>query len=135
MRTSDLTDMTSSVPKVIDPSTHAILDYATAGTFIAMGFGLMKRNRSAANLAFANGIAVLGLAMMTDYPGGVFRTISFKTHGAIDAVQAGLSALGPMMLGFADRPEAQMFHAQAAVEAAVVAATDWDALSWRQLTA
>jgi hypothetical protein len=135
MHTSGMTDMTSSVPKVIDPSTHAVLDYLTAGSFIAMGFGLMNRNRNAANLAFCNGLAVLGLSLMTDYPGGVFRTISFKTHGLIDVLQAGMSALGPAVLGFAGEPEAQMFHAQAAVEAAVVATTDWDGTSMRQLAA
>ena len=135
MRTSDITDITSSVPKVVGPSGHAILDYLSAGSFIAMGFGLMNRNRSAANLAFCNGLAVLGLSLMTDYPGGVFRTISFKTHGAIDALQAGMTALGPTMLGFADEPEAQFFYAQAALEAAAVAATDWDATGMRQLGA
>lgn len=126
MRANELTDYTGSVPKVIDPATHAILDYVTAGTFIAMGFGLLNRNRRAAGLAFVNGAAVLGLSLMTDYPGGVFRTVSFKTHGTIDVMQAGMAAMGPALLGFAREPEAQMFHAQAAVEAAVVAATDWD---------
>ena len=135
MRTSDLTDMTSNVPKVIDPATHAVLDYLTAGAFIAMGFGLMNRNRRAAGLAFANGMAVLGLSLMTDYPGGVFRTISFKTHGAVDVMQAGMTALGPALLGFAGKPEAQMFHAQAAVEAAVVAATDWNSTDAGRLAA
>ena len=135
MQTSDLTDMTSSVPKVIDPSTHAILDYLSAGAFLAMGFGLRNRHRTASNLAFCNGAAVLGLSLMTDYPGGVFRLISFKTHGAIDVLQAGMTALGPAMLGFAGEPEAQMFHMQAAVEAAVTAATDWDASPMRELAA
>ena len=129
MRTDELTNvnnMTNAVPKIIDPATHAVLDYLTAGTFIAMGFSLMGRNRRAAGLAFANGAAVLGLSLMTDYPGGLFKTVSFKTHGTIDMMQAGMSALGPTLLGFAGEPEAHMFHAQAAVEAAVVAATDWD---------
>lgn len=135
MRTEDLTTRTDRVPKVIDPATHAVLDYLTAGTFIAMGFGLLGRNRRAAGLAFANGFAVLGLSLMTDYPGGVFRTVSFKTHGTVDMMQAGMSAMGPALLGFAGEPEAQMFHAQAAVEAAVVAATDWDNTEARRLAA
>jgi hypothetical protein len=130
-----MTDTTSSVPKIIDSSTHAVLDYVTAATFIAMGFGMMKRNRTAANLAFGNGAAVLGLSLMTDYPGGVFRTISFKTHGVIDMLQAGMMALAPTMLGFASEPEAQIFHGSAAFEAAVVAATDWDDTGMRQLAA
>ena len=135
MRTADLTNLTNNVPKVIDPSTHAILDYLTAGTFIAMGFGLLNRNRRAAGLAFANGMAVLGLSLMTDYPGGVFRTLSFKTHGAVDALHAGMTAMGPALLGFGGTPEAKMFHAQAAVEAAVVAATDWNGTGMRRLAA
>ena len=133
--TNQMTDTTAGVPKVIDPTTHAILDYVTAGTFIAMGFGLMNRNRAAAGLAFANGFAVLGLSLMTDYPGGVFRTLSFKTHGTMDVLQAGMSALGPTVLGFANEPEAQFFHGQAAVEAAVVAATDWNNTEARRAAA
>lgn len=135
MRTDELTNMTNAVPKVINPTTHAVLDYLTAGTFIAMGFGLMNRNRRAAGLAFVNGIAVLGLSIMTDYPGGVFKTLSFRTHGTVDMLQAGMTALGPTMLGFASEPEAQMFHAQAAVEAAVVAATDWNNTEAQRLAA
>ncbi|HVL66152.1 MAG TPA: hypothetical protein VM364_02690 [Vicinamibacterales bacterium] len=135
MRTDELMDMTNGVPKVITPATHAVLDYITAGTFIAMGFALLGRNRRAAGLAFANGAAVLGLSLMTDYPGGVFKTVSFRTHGAVDMLQAGMSAMGPALLGFASEPEAQMFHAQAAVEAAVVAATDWNNSEAQRLAA
>jgi hypothetical protein len=32
-------------------------------------------------------------------------------------------------MGFAQDPEAQLFHTQAAVEAAVIAATDWNSPS------
>lgn len=123
---NQITDMTRSVPKVIGPSTHTVLDYLTAGTFLAAGMAMRSRHPRASTLAFVNGMAVLGLSMMTDYPGGVFRKLSFRTHGAIDVLQAGMSALGPALMGFAGDAEAQMFHAQAAVEAAVVAATDWN---------
>ena len=53
--------------------------------------------------------------------------MSFKAHGAMDVVQAGLAGLGPGLLGFGDEPEAAFFYAQAASEVAVIAATDWDA--------
>jgi hypothetical protein len=115
------------VPKVISPGAHAILDYMTAGGFIAAGFWMRRKNRRASTLAFVNGAAVLGLSLLTDYPGGVFRRLSFKTHGAVDAMQAAMTAAGPAMLGFAETPEAQFFHGQAAVEGAVIAATDWTA--------
>lgn len=126
--TDELTRTDEMVPKVINPAAHAVLDYATAAAFIATGFAMRDRHPPASTLAFLNGFAVLGLSLMTDYPGGIFRTISFRTHGTIDMLQAGMTALGPTLLGFADEPEAQMFHAQAAVEAAVIAATDWDSL-------
>jgi hypothetical protein len=58
----------------------------------------------------------------------VFRKISFQTHGAIDALQAAMTATGPMLLGFAGDAEAQPFHAQAVIEAGVIGATDWDAV-------
>jgi hypothetical protein len=126
--TSTLTNMTSGMPKVIDPAAHAVLDYLTAGTFFAIGFSMLGRHQRAANLAFVNGASVLGLSMLTDYPGGLFRRISFQTHGVIDVIQAVMAAAGPALLGFAGEPEAQAFYGQAAVEGGVVAATDWTAL-------
>jgi hypothetical protein len=124
---NQLTRLTDDFRKVIDPGTHAVLDYATAGTFLAMGFALRDRHPRAAGLAFLNGAAVLLLSVMTDYPGGIWRRLSFSTHGAMDAVQASMSAFGPAMLGFPEDPGARLFYAQAGVEAGVIAATDWRA--------
>ena len=39
---------------VISPAQHAVLDYAVAGTFLAMGSWLSGRHRPAAQLAFLN---------------------------------------------------------------------------------
>jgi len=125
--TNAVTKMTSGMPKVIDPATHAVLDYLTAGTFFAIGISMLGRHKRAAGLAFANGASVLGLSLMTDYPGGLFRKISFQTHGMVDAIQAVMAGAGPAMLGFAGEPEAQAFYGQAALEAGVVATTDWNA--------
>jgi hypothetical protein len=113
--------------KVIDPATHAVLDYMTAATFLTMGAVMRNRHRGAATLAFINGFAVLGLAMLTRYPGGLLEVLSFKTHGMVDAVQATMSAVGPALLGFAGDKEAAMFYGQAALESGVIAATDWSA--------
>ncbi len=128
MDTSTLTKMTSGMPKVVDPATHAVLDYLTAGTFFALGFSMLGRHRRAAGLAFANGAAVLGLSLMTDYPGGLFKKISFQTHGVVDVFHALMAGVGPSLLGFAGEPEAQAFYGQAAIEAGVVATTNWGAL-------
>jgi hypothetical protein len=124
---NELTEMTGGVPKVISPAAHAVLDYAVAGTYLAMGAWFASRHRRASTLAFINGAMVLGLAMLTDYPGGVWRKISFKGHGVADAVQATLAGAGPAAMGFAGDPEAKFFYSQAASEVGVIAMTDWNA--------
>jgi hypothetical protein len=126
MTNTDLTSATD-MTKVISPAQHAMLDYGVAATFMAFGFSVLSRNRAAAGLAFANGLMVLGMSLMTKYPGGVFPVISFRGHRTGDIVQAALAGVGPMLLGFADAPEAKYFYGQAASEAGVIAATDWDA--------
>lgn len=126
METADLMRITDNVPKVIDPTAHAVLDYLTAGSFLAMGFALMNRHPRASTLAFINGASVLAASLLTDYPGGVWRKLSFKTHGMLDVMQASMSATMPALMGFGTDPEAQFFHAQAALEAGVIAATDFN---------
>jgi hypothetical protein len=118
---------TADLPKVISPRAHAVLDYTVAATFFAMGARFRSRNPRASALAFVNGAMVLGVSLLTDYPGGVWRKISFKDHGKADAMQAGLAGLGPVLFGFGDTPEATFFYGQAASEVGVIAATDWDA--------
>jgi hypothetical protein len=113
--------------RVISPAQHAVLDYGVAAAFLAFGFSMLSRHRPAAALAFANGGMVLGMSLLTDYPGGVFRVLSFRGHRTGDIVQAALAALGPVLFGFGSDPEAKYFYGQAASEAGVIAATDWDA--------
>jgi hypothetical protein len=69
---------------------------------------------------------VLGMSMLTDYPGGIWRKISFRTHGKLDVAQAALAGLGPLLFGFGNAPEARAFHVQALSEVGVVTMTDWD---------
>ena len=129
----DQNDLTSAarnlpeIPKMISPGAHAVLDYGVASTYFTLWSQLRHRHPTAAGLACINGCMVLGLALLTNYPGGVFKAISFKTHRTMDWIQAGLAGLGPVLLGFGDEPEASAFYAQAASEVGVIAATDWDA--------
>jgi len=113
--------------KPISPGYHAVLDYSVAATFIGFGIAFAARNRRAAQLAFANGAMVLGMSLVTDYPGGVVPALSFRGHRTGDIVQALLAGLGPLMFGFGDEPEAKYFYGQALSEAGVIAATDWNA--------
>ena len=126
MTQTDLTQV-KEVTRIISPAHHAVLDYGVAATFMAFGFSVLSRNRAAAGLAFVNGAMVLGMSLMTKYPGGLFPVISFRGHRTGDIVQAALAGVGPMLLGFGDTAEAKYFYGQAASEAGVIAATDWDA--------
>jgi hypothetical protein len=112
---------------VISPAQHAMLDYGVAATFFGIGAALWNRHRPAARLAFMNGAMVLGMSMLTNYPGGVYRRLSFKTHRTGDIVQAALAGFGPALFGFSGDPEAKYFYGQALSEAGVIAATDWNA--------
>jgi len=127
VNTEDLTTMAGDVPKVFDAKGHAVMDYLTAGSFLALGFAFRQRNERASAFAFANGAMIVALSMLTDYPGGVWRTLSFKTHRTVDILLAAMTAAGPALMGFGAAPEAQAFHGQALLEGGVIAATNWDA--------
>src|ERR671936_691009 len=113
--------------KTISPAKHALLDYGVVATFLGMGMRFRGRNNAAAALAFINAGMVLGVSLTTDYPGGVWKRISFKTHGMLDCVQAALAGIGPILFGFSREPEAKPFYTQAASQVGVIAATDWNA--------
>jgi hypothetical protein len=110
----------------IGPAAHAALDYLTVGGFLVLGWKLRHHPR-AATLAWVNAGVVLAGSLMTDYPGGATRTLTFEQHGQLDVAQAALCATGPALLGFSDEPEARAFYAQAALETAIVSATDFHA--------
>jgi hypothetical protein len=116
-----------NVPKVIGPAQHAALDYGVTATYLLMGSRFLGNHKRAATLAFINAGMVLGVSLMTDYPGGVWKRIPFPMHGALDMVQAAVAGFGPVLMGFAGDPEAKAFYGQAVSEVGVVAATDWHA--------
>ncbi len=118
--------LSNRLPKVISPKTHAIIDYATAGSFFLMAGLLWGRHKRAAIGSLVCGAVEANTAMMTDYPGGVAKIISFETHGKIDAGFAGFVGMLPTMLGFGDEAEAWFFRGQAMGLAAVTGMTDFE---------
>jgi hypothetical protein len=118
--------ITRRMPKIIDPSTHAVLDYAVAGTFLLAAAALWNRNKRAAIGSLVCGGATAINALFTDYPGGVFPTISYRTHGNVDAGLAGLTASTPRLLGFAGESEARLFGVSAFAETVIAGLTDYD---------
>ena len=114
------------MPKVIDPTTHAVLDYVVAGSLLVMGILFWKRSKRASiGSLFCGGAAAANIAF-TDYPGGARQLISYKTHGRIDTGLAGLTAAVPRLLRFHDEPEAAFFEVEALAETAIVGLTDFD---------
>jgi hypothetical protein len=113
------------LPSVISPKTHAIIDYATAAAFLAASGLLWRKNRPAALGSLICGGSELLISMLTDYAGGVAKSISFPQHGRIDAGLAGMTGTMPAFLGFAETPQARFFRMQAIAKAAVAGLTDF----------
>jgi hypothetical protein len=114
------------LPDVINPATHAVLDYAVAGAFFLKAVLLWKRHRRAAAGSVICGGAVVANALVTDYPGGVFRKISYHTHGRNDMAIAGFTASAPRLLGFDKQDAATFFSVGAVVETVVTELTNFD---------
>ena len=114
------------MPKVIVPTTHAVFDYAVAGSFLLMGILFWKRNKRAAVSSLFCGGATAANIWLTDYPGGAHKLISYKTHGHIDTGIAGMTAAMPRLLRFEDESEASFFEVEALANTAIVGLTDFD---------
>lgn len=115
------------VPKLISPTTHAVIDYLVVAHYFVTAGAAWRTNKRAAIAGLAHGAAVLGVSMFTDYWGDGRRPISFETHGKVDVAQGIAAAAAPSLLGFASDPIAGMFWGQAASETAVLALTDFKA--------
>ena len=114
------------LPARIGPATHAALDYAVAGSFLFMAARLWRRNRRAAIGSLLCGGIVATNALLTDYPGGVFNVIDYKTHARVDAAVAGVAAATPRLLGFSDDPEAKFFNVEALAQTVATTLTDFE---------
>ncbi len=113
------------MPKVIGPRTHALIDYAVAGTFFTMGALFWRRNKRASICSFVCGAAATANSLLTNYPGGVWKIMDFETHGGIDAGLAGITAAMPDAMFFSGTPESRFFRVQGIAETAVTALTDF----------
>ncbi len=113
------------LPKVISPSTHGVIDYSHAAFFATVAAVCWKRNRPAALAAAGTSALVLLQSLFTDYKPGVKRVIPFAVHGQMDAGFAALSWGIPRLFGFSGTKAANVFRANAFVEATVVGLTDF----------
>jgi len=114
------------MPKMIDPTTHAVLDYVVAGSFLIMGIRFWKRSKRAAIGSLLCGGATAANIVFTGYPGGRRKILSYKAHGHVDAGLVGVTAAVPRLLRFEGEREARFFEAGALAETAIVGLTDFD---------
>jgi hypothetical protein len=114
------------MPKIIKPEAHAIIDYLVAGTFLLTAAVYWRRNKRAAVSSLLCGGITATNSMLTDYPGGICRVLSYQTHGKLDAGLAALTASLPHLMAFGDDAESRFFMTQSMVETAVTAMTDFD---------
>jgi hypothetical protein len=105
---------TKKLPKAITPKGHAVIDYLTVGAFLVTGALYWRRHKRTALSAFICGGAELALSLITDYPGGVKKVISFPTHCKVDLGLAAMTATMPEFMGFKDDREKRFFLAQSA---------------------
>jgi hypothetical protein len=90
-----------------------------------MGVFCWNRNKRAAISSLVCGGAEVVTALMTDYPGGVAREISFETHGSIDFGLSGMAASMPDLFRFSDDRETTFFRLQGLAMATVSGLTDF----------
>ncbi len=113
------------LPRIISPKAHAIADYMTVGSFFMAGALFWSRSKRAALSALICGGAELAVSLLTDYPGGVKKVISFSMHGKIDMGLAAMAATMPEFMAFEDEPETTFFRAQGVSITAVTSLTEF----------
>jgi hypothetical protein len=115
-----------TVPKVINPTAHGVIDYSHSLFFFVVGLLCRRSNKRAARAAFAISGFILAQSLLTDYRLGWKPVISFETHGKMDTVFASSSWLLPLIFGFRGTKAAAVFEMNSLAEASVVGMTDWD---------
>ena len=114
------------MPKMISPRTHATLDYLVAGSFLLMGVLYWKRNRRAAIGSFVCGGATAAVSLLTHYPGGPRKAISYPMHGQIDTGLIAMTAAMPRLMNIEETRQAKFFSRQALAKTAITAMSNFD---------
>src|SRR5512147_658719 len=115
------------MPKVISPQGHAIADYFAVAGLVLVGLLCWKKNKRAALAAFTFAGEEATNTLLTDFPGGVAKAISFPVHGKIDMGLAATCSALPNFMGFDDEPEARFFRIMGLNTTVVTALTDFEA--------
>jgi hypothetical protein len=123
--TGAVDQITQRFPKVVSPKAHAVVDYLIIGTFLVAGALFWRKNKRAAIGSLLCGGAELAVNLLTDYPGGHSRLISFPTHAKVDIGLAAVAATMPEFMGFPHEGERHFFSVQAGIITVAANLTDF----------
>ena len=112
-------------PRVISPTTHAVLDHVNVGVLLMSGAWFWRRNKRAALGALVGGGAALILNLLTSYPGRPRNVISFRSRREIDLGLAGMISTMPEFFAFRDDEERKFFMAEGVLMAVVTELTQF----------
>jgi hypothetical protein len=113
------------LPTMVSAKAHATIDYFTIGIFLLSAGFFWQRSKRAALGSLICGASELAVNLLTDYPGGVRRVISFRAHRSMDFGLAAMTATMPQFLAFEDESERKFFLIQGAVIAAATELTQF----------
>ena len=103
------------IPRLVTPKGHAVIDYASVGLFLGTTAWFWRRNQRAAVASLLCGTSELAVMLLTDYPGGVKRFLSFQTHRELDYALAALCATIPDSLALEGADARRFFRLQGAL--------------------
>jgi len=106
---------TRRLPKLLTPDAHQAADYLLVGSFVAAGAWFWRRNRRAALASWISGGSLLGLTLLTSYPGKNRRYLAFPLHGKIETGMAAMVAAMPEFLRLEDDKERHFFTVKAGI--------------------
>lgn len=114
-----------SMKTPISPKTHAIIDYALAGSLLILPT-LLRFNKSARIIYAAEAAILLPYVALTRQPAAVKGLIPFRTHGRIDPFNVAQFALQSFFKPFRKSRKELIFNlAFTALAGVTVLLTDW----------
>ncbi len=119
------TRLTDRLPKSLSPRGHALVDYVVLAGTLAAAAAFFRRNRTAGACAIIAAVSKGTSMLLSDYPGGVFRAISFPMHGRLGLGLAAMTASMPKLMNFHKSREARFFALQSLVSIAAIGLTDF----------
>lgn len=81
---------------------HGLIEYLAGALFIAAPFLFSFDDTAATALAIVVGAGIIVLAIVTDAPTGIVRTLPIEVHVVLDYVLAVLLVAAPFIFGFRD---------------------------------